>query len=149
MGGSYWPDVRRATVLGVDEMAKAFSGPGQCLLIYDGRCRMCVTAKRGLERLTSEGDGLRMIPYQSEEARKVLGARYHGDRPEAAFLVTGERVATGLDAFLPLLPGLKGGRLLAKMFALPFVKPFAYWIYGLVARYRYKLFGQVPLDLPR
>jgi predicted DCC family thiol-disulfide oxidoreductase YuxK len=110
---------------------------------------MCVTAKRGLERLRSDGDDLRMIPYQSEEAREVLGARYHGDRPEAAFLVTGERVATGLDAFLPLLPGLRGGRLLAKVFAFPFVKPFGYWIYGLVARYRYKLFGEVPLDQQR
>ncbi|HWC51026.1 MAG TPA: DUF393 domain-containing protein [Nitrospira sp.] len=130
-------------------MAEASSRPPQCLLIYDGRCRMCVTAKRGLERLSSDGDDVRMIPYQSEEAREVLGARYHGDRPEAAFLVTGERVATGLDAFLPLLPGLKGGRLLAKVFAFPFVKPFGYWIYGLVARYRYKLFGEVPLDHQR
>jgi predicted DCC family thiol-disulfide oxidoreductase YuxK len=130
-------------------MAEASSRPPQCLLIYDGRCRMCVTAKRGLERLRSDGDDLRMIPYQSEEAREVLGARYHGDRPEAAFLVTGERVATGLDAFLPLLPGLRGGRLLAKVFAFPFVKPFGYWIYGLVARYRYKLFGEVPLDQQR
>jgi predicted DCC family thiol-disulfide oxidoreductase YuxK len=110
---------------------------------------MCVTAKRGLERLRSDGDDLRMIPYQSEEAREVLGARYHGDRPDAAFLVTGGRVATGLDAFLPLLPGLRGGRLLAKVFAFPFVKPFGYWIYGLVARYRYKLFGEVPLDQQR
>lgn len=130
-------------------MAEASSRPPQCILIYDGRCRMCVTAKRGLERLSSEGDDLRMIPYQSEEAREVLGARYHGGRPEAAFLVTGERVATGLDAFLPLLPGLKGGRLLAKVFAVPFVKPFGYWIYGLVARYRYKLFGEVPLGQQR
>jgi predicted DCC family thiol-disulfide oxidoreductase YuxK len=111
---------------------------------------MCVTAKRGLERLTSDGEDLRMIPYQSEEARQVLGPRYHGERPEAAFLVTGEgKVATGLDAFLPLLPGLKGGRVLAKVFALPFMKPFSYWIYGLVARHRYKLFGEVPLDRHR
>lgn len=88
-----------------------------------------------------------MIPYQSEEAKQVLGPRYHGDRPEAAFLVTGDgRVTSGLDAFLPLLPGLKGGRLLAKVFALPFVKPLGYWIYRLVAQYRYTLFGEVPLD---
>jgi predicted DCC family thiol-disulfide oxidoreductase YuxK len=108
---------------------------------------MCVTAKRGLEHLTSDAEDLRMIPYQSEEAKQVLGPRYHGGRPEAAFLVTGDgRVTSGLDAFLPLLPGLKGGRLLAKVFALPFVKPLGYWIYRLVAQYRYKLFGEVPLD---
>ena len=88
-----------------------------------------------------------MIPYQSEEAKQVLGPRYHGGRPEAAFLVTADgRIASGLDAFLPLLPGLKGGRLLARLLALPFVKPLGYWIYGLIAKYRYKLFGEVPLD---
>jgi len=54
-------------------------------------------------------------------------------------------IASGLDAFLPLLPGLKGGRWLAKVFAVPLVKPLAEWIYRLVARFRYRLFGEVPL----
>jgi predicted DCC family thiol-disulfide oxidoreductase YuxK len=107
---------------------------------------MCVTAKGGLERL-SEGRRLRMIPYQSDEARQLLGLLHHGGRPEAAFLVTADgRIAGGLDAFLALLPGLRGGRLLAALFALPFVKPLGDWVYRLVARHRYKLFGEVPLD---
>jgi predicted DCC family thiol-disulfide oxidoreductase YuxK len=107
---------------------------------------MCVSAKHGLERLTGAGQELRMIPYQSDEAQTLLGGRYHGDRPEAAFLVGADgKIATGLDAFLPLLPGLKGGRWLAKLFALPFVKPLGYVIYGVVARNRYRLFGEVPL----
>lgn len=125
------------------------SSPGtpQCLLIYDGRCRMCVTAKNGLERLSPERKDVRMIPYQSEEAQRVLGPRYHGDRPEVAFLVDPDgTIASGLDAFLPLLPGLKGGRLLSRLFALPLVKPFGYWLYRLVAQHRYKLFGEVPLQ---
>jgi predicted DCC family thiol-disulfide oxidoreductase YuxK len=118
----------------------------QCLLIYDGRCRMCVTAKGGIERL-SEGRQLRMIPYQSEEARQLLGPRHHDGRPEAAFLVTADgRIAGGLDAFLPLLPGLRGGRLLAALFAVPFVKPLGDRVYRWVARHRYKLFGEVPLN---
>ena len=105
---------------------------------------MCVTAKTGLERL-SEGHDLRVIPYESDEAKQVLGSRHQGGRPEAAFLVTGDgRIAIGLDAFLPLLPGLRGGRVLAKLFAIPFVKPIAYRIYDLVARHRYRLFGAVP-----
>jgi predicted DCC family thiol-disulfide oxidoreductase YuxK len=88
-----------------------------------------------------------MIPYQSEEAERVLGPRYHGGRPEAAFLVAPDgKIASGLDAFLPLLPGLRGGRMLARMFAFPFVKPLGYWIYRLVAKYRYALFGEVPLE---
>jgi predicted DCC family thiol-disulfide oxidoreductase YuxK len=119
----------------------------ECLLIYDGRCRMCVTAKSGIERLTGEQRELRMIPYQSEEAKRLLGVQYHGGRPEAAFLVKSDgTIASGLDAFLPLLPGLKGGRWLAKLFAIPLVKPLAHRIYRLVARYRYRLFGEVTLD---
>ena len=88
-----------------------------------------------------------MIPYQSKEAKEALGARYEEGRPDAAFLVTADgRVASGLDAFLPLLPGLKGGAVLAKLFAFPIVKPLAYWIYRLVAKYRYQVFGEVPLN---
>ncbi len=88
-----------------------------------------------------------MIPYQSDEAKQVLGSRYQDGRPEAAFLVTGDgRIASGLDAFLPLLPGLKGGRVLGRVFAFPLVKPLGDWIYRLVAKYRYRVFGEVPLD---
>ncbi|HET9846245.1 MAG TPA: DUF393 domain-containing protein [Nitrospira sp.] len=121
---------------------------GQCVLVYDGQCRLCVTAKNGLEQLRGEShaDEVRLIPYQSEEAKQVLGAHYRPGRPPAAFLVHPDRtIATGLDAFLPLLPGLKGGHPLAKFLSLRLVKPFAYLAYRLVARYRYRLFGEVPL----
>ena len=115
-------------------------------LIYDGHCRMCVTAKGGLERL-SQGDPVRLIPYQSDEAKQLLGLQYREGRPEAAFLVTAEgRISSGLDAFLPLLPGLKGGRFLAKLLALPILKPVGYCIYRWVARHRYRLFGEVSQD---
>ena len=129
-------------------MVQPSQGAPQCL-IYDGRCRMCVTAKDGLERMSGGGQTLRLIPYQSEEAQRLLGPRYHNGRPEAAFLVSADgRIAGGLDAFLPLLPGLKGGRLLASLFALPFMKPLGYWTYRLIAKYRYQVFGEVSLDRP-
>jgi predicted DCC family thiol-disulfide oxidoreductase YuxK len=119
-----------------------------CLLIYDGQCRFCVTAKEGLEPLETHADArpIRMVPYQSEEAKQVLGESYRPGRPHAAFLVrpNGE-IARGLDAFLSLLPGLKGGRVLAVFLSLPLVKPFGYLLYWFVARYRYSIFGTVPL----
>ena len=88
-----------------------------------------------------------MIPYQSDEARQLLGSRYQGGRPDAAFLVAPDgRITSGLDAFLRLLPGLKGGRVLAWVLTLPFVKPLAYWVYRLMAKYRYEVFGEIPLD---
>ena len=119
-----------------------------CLLVYDGQCRLCVTAKKGLERLGTHADAtpIRMVPYQSEEAQKALGEGYRPGRPNVAFLVrpNGE-IARGLDAFLALLPGLKGGRVLSVLLSLPVVKPFGYVLYWFVARYRYSIFGKVPL----
>jgi predicted DCC family thiol-disulfide oxidoreductase YuxK len=120
-----------------------------CLLVYDGHCRLCVTAKNGLEQLGTHADAtpVRMVPYQSEEAKQALGGSYQPGRPNAAFLVhpNGE-IARGLDAFLALLPGLKGGRILSALLSFPVVKPFGYLLYWFVARYRYSIFGQVPLE---
>ncbi len=107
---------------------------------------MCVTAKQGLERL-SAGERvpkIRMITYESEEARKVLGERYRPGRPDAAYLVQpGGEITEGLDAFLPLLPGLRGGWLITALFRFPMARLFGYLIYRAVARYRYGLFGEV------
>src|SRR5438105_11905824 len=96
-----------------------------CLLVYDGECRLCVTAKKGLERIGTHADAasIRLVPYQSEEAKQALGESYRPGRPNAAFLIrpNGE-IARGLDAFLALLPGFKGGRALSVLLSFPLVK---------------------------
>jgi len=113
------------------------------VLIYDDECRLCTTAKKGLEQLGKDQD-VRFVPYKSEEAVIRLGADYRPGRPDAAFLVEGDgTISTGLDAFLPLVPGLPGGRILLAMMRVPFLRPLAYLLYRLIARYRYKLFGSV------
>jgi predicted DCC family thiol-disulfide oxidoreductase YuxK len=117
--------------------------PPERVLIYDGQCRLCVTAKEGLERLGT-GQEVRFVPYQSEEAASRLGSSYRAGRPDAAFLVERDgSVSRGLDAFLPLLPGLRGGRWLQAVMRVPFLRPLAFLVYRLVARYRYQLFGQL------
>lgn len=112
-------------------------------LIYDGECRLCVTAKAGLERLGGE-PMVRFIPYQSEEAARHLGAGYKPGRPDVAFLVELDgRISRGLDAFLPLLPGIRGGRFLLALLKFPLARQLALLVYRVVARYRYQLFGPV------
>ncbi len=112
-------------------------------LIYDDQCRLCVTAKEGLERGRAAAD-VRFVPYQSEEAASRLGLDYRQGRPDAAFLVEEDgTVNRGLDAFLPLVPGLRGGRALHAIIKVPLIRPLAELAYRLVARYRYKLFGSV------
>jgi len=114
-------------------------------LIYDGECRLCVTAKAGLERLGADR-GVRFVPYRSEEAACRLGADYKPGRPDVAFLVEPDGTVTrGLEAFLPLLPGLKGGRVWLALLRFPLVRPLAHLGYRLVARYRYRWFGRVSL----
>jgi len=83
------------------------------------------------------------VPYQSEEAARCLGKDYQPGRPDAAFLVEGDgTVKKGLDAFVPLLPGLRGGWLLLALWRIPPLRPLAYLLYRVIARYRYRLFGQ-------
>jgi predicted DCC family thiol-disulfide oxidoreductase YuxK len=113
------------------------------ILIYDGQCRLCVTAKEGIERAGGEGL-VRFVPYQSEEAACRLGRDYRPGRPDVAFLVEDNgTVYRGLDAFLPLLPGLRGGHALLALMRVPLFRPLALLAYRLVARYRYAWFGTV------
>jgi predicted DCC family thiol-disulfide oxidoreductase YuxK len=114
----------------------------QRILIYDGQCRLCVTAKSGIERLGGTQE-VRWVPYRSEEAARCLGDSYQPGRPDAAFLVEADGTITkGLDAFVTLLPGLRGGRLLLALWRVPILRPIAYLLYRLIARHRYRLFGQ-------
>ena len=114
------------------------------MVIYDGECRMCVAAKEGIERLGGTGDDVRFVPYQSEEAACRLGASYKPGRPDVAFLVDRDgHVTAGLDAFLPLLPGIRGGRFLLALLRLPFGRSLGYLVYRIVAKNRYRWFGAV------
>ena len=116
------------------------------ILIYDAQCRLCVTAKEGIER-SGRDLKVRWVPYQSDEAVCRLGALYRAGRPDAAFLVEPDgNIKKGLDAFVPLLAGMRGGRLLQALIRLPFMRPLAYLIYRVIARYRYRWFGSVGCD---
>jgi predicted DCC family thiol-disulfide oxidoreductase YuxK len=116
----------------------------QRILIYDGQCRLCVTAKAVLER-GADGGEVRFVSYQSEEAAHCLRPDYKPGRPDAAFLVEDDgTIKKGLEAFVPLLPGLRGGWVLLALWRVLWLRPVAYLLYGLIARYRYRLFGQIP-----
>ena len=115
-----------------------------CLLVYDGECRLCVSTKQKLEELgigQTESD-VRFLAYQSETAKRMLGSNYRPGRPDVAFLIrpSGE-VIQGLEAFLPLIPILPGGKLLLWWLRFPSAKRLAQWGYRMVARHRYRWFG--------
>ena len=120
--------------------------PGQaCLLLYDGECRLCVFVKTKLDQLRvgQAGTDVRFLTYQSDEALMALGREHRPGRPDVAFLIrpSGE-VLQGLDAFLPLVPNLPGGKLLLWWLGFPSAKRLAEWGYRMVARHRYQWFGE-------
>jgi predicted DCC family thiol-disulfide oxidoreductase YuxK len=118
------------------------------ILIYDGQCRLCVMAKETLERRADGGD-VRFVPYQSEEAAHCLGSDYTSGLPDAAFLVEDDgTIKKGLDAFVPLLPGLRGGWILLALWQVPWLRPVAQSLYRVVARHRYQWFGAVTTSPP-
>jgi predicted DCC family thiol-disulfide oxidoreductase YuxK len=107
-----------------------------------------VTAKSGIEQLGGSPD-VRWVPYQSDEAARCLGRDYQPGRPDAAFLVEADgTIRTGLEAFVPLLPGLRGGRLLLALWRVPFLRPIARLLYRVMARNRYRWFGTVTISSP-
>lgn len=87
---------------------------------------------------------VRFVAYQSEESWNALGHDSRPDRLEAAFLIkpSGE-VLRGFEAFLPFVPNLPGGRLLLWVLRLPFARSLAEWSYRIVARHRYRWFGEI------
>jgi predicted DCC family thiol-disulfide oxidoreductase YuxK len=128
-----------------DEQGGGRKSSAACLLIYDGECRLCVSTKQKLEQagVGQAGSDVRFLPYQSDEAKRVLGQKYRLGRPDMAFLVrpSGD-VCQGLDAFLPLVPNLPGGRLLLWSLRIPLAKRLAEWGYRMIARHRYRFFGE-------
>jgi predicted DCC family thiol-disulfide oxidoreductase YuxK len=135
--------------MGSDGQAESRLPKPDCLLIYDGNCRLCVSIKEKLEKITTgqaESD-VRFVAYQSEAAKRILGSNYRFDRPDAAFLIgpSGE-VFQGFQAFLPFIPNLPGGKLLLWWLRFPSARRLAEWGYGMIARHRYRWFGEA--DLP-
>lgn len=127
------------------ECSVAHTGNGEPapVLIYDAHCRLCVAAKEGMARRATN-TLVRWVPYQSEEAACRLGDDYRPGQPEVAFFIGPDgQIKRGLEAFLPLLSSLRGGRFLQTILRVPFLKSVAYALYRCVARYRYRLFGVV------
>ena len=125
-------------------MDSANQQPSQeCLLIYDGRCRFCLMAKEAIEE-RDEGTGARFVKYEDKEAEQRLGPHYSPGDPDVAFLVEADgTVRRGLDAFVPLLPRIRGGRFILFLLRLPFGRAIGKLAYGVIARYRYRWFGTV------
>jgi len=123
-----------------------------CVLIYDGECRLCVATKEWVEQVGggAVGEEVRFLPYQSEEAMKALGDVYRPGRPDMAFLIhSSGKVLQGLEAFQVVASHLPGRKLWLWGLRFPPTKRLAEWAYRNIARHRYRWFGSVKTTRPQ
>lgn len=119
---------------------------GRALLLYDGVCALCNGSVKFMMK-RDRLDRFRYAPLQSELGREML-ARFDIHRfPDGVVLATdaltpGEGIYHRSDAISQSLQRLGAPwRLAGKLLAM-LPRPLRDWGYGVVARYRYRLFGR-------
>jgi len=122
---------------------------GRALVLYDGVCALCNGVVQFLIK-RDKLDKFRFAPLQSSLGREVL-ARFDIHRfPDGVMLLTdaltpGERLYQRSDAVAEALQRLGGPggmwRLVGKALKL-LPRPLRDWGYGIVARFRYRVFGR-------
>jgi predicted DCC family thiol-disulfide oxidoreductase YuxK len=113
-------------------------------LIYDAECRLCVSSKDWIEQWNTK-QRIRFLPFQSDEAKRLLPELRSMD--EMRLVCPKEGVtSSGVDAFYGMLPYLQMGWVIAVFFRLPGVYRLVVFLYGIIARHRYRWFGAVPKE---
>ena len=85
------------------------------------RGRVCVAIKRRLER-QKYSPAVRFIPYQSDEAARLLGTEYVPSRPSMAYFMDSMgNVSRGMSAFIPFLSWASWWRILSSPLAYSLV----------------------------
>ncbi len=124
--------------------APVMPDPANPVLLYDGVCGLCNRLVRFVLKRDRRAH-FRLASLQSNYAARIL--KSHGLNPgdlNTLYVVeeAGERVSARSDAVIFMLHQL-GGRWHAVSVALRlFPKPFRDWGYSVVARSRYRIFGQ-------
>jgi predicted DCC family thiol-disulfide oxidoreductase YuxK len=119
---------------------------GRALLLYDGVCALC----NGMVQFLMKHDRLdrfRYAPLQSGLGREVLARFDIHTFPDGVMLLTGALTPRGRlyqrsDAVAEALQLLGGYWRLAGRALRLLPLPLRDWGYGLVARFRYRLFGR-------
>src|SRR4029079_6158907 len=111
------------------------------LIFFDGVCNLC----NGFVQFVIERDPearFRFAPLQSDAARARLGhAVTPGAAPSTVLLWQNDRLYNRSPAALLILQQLRfPWKLTAILFVVP--RPLRDWIYDLIARRRYRWFGQ-------
>jgi predicted DCC family thiol-disulfide oxidoreductase YuxK len=119
---------------------------GRTLLLYDGVCALCNGAVKFMMK-RDRLDRFRYAPLQSELGREVLAHFDIHTFPDGVVLLTDaltptERLYHRSDAVTEALQQLGAPwKPMGKALNL-LPHPLRNWVYGVIARYRYRLFGR-------
>jgi predicted DCC family thiol-disulfide oxidoreductase YuxK len=119
---------------------------GRALLLYDGVCALCNASVRFLLKHDTQ-DKFRYTPLESNLGREVLARFDIHTFPDGVMLLTdaltpGEHLYQRSDAVATALQHLgTPWRLMGRMLAM-LPRTLRDWGYGIVARFRYRLFGR-------
>jgi predicted DCC family thiol-disulfide oxidoreductase YuxK len=119
---------------------------GRALLLYDGVCALC----HGVVQFLMKHDRLdrfRYAPLESDLGREVLAHFDIHAFPDGVMLLTdaltpAEHLYQRSDAVAEALQRLSGMWRLAGRILRLVPRPLGDWGYGIVARFRYRLFGR-------
>jgi predicted DCC family thiol-disulfide oxidoreductase YuxK len=115
----------------------------ETIVLFDGVCNLCNGTVQFIIRRDPQGR-FRFASQQSEAGRELLrkhGLLEVGGVAQSIVVLEGERVYLESDAALRILYRLGGAwRLAHALWIVP--RPLRDWIYRLVARNRYRLFGR-------
>ncbi len=114
---------------------------GNNFLLFDGFCVLCSYFVRKL--IKRYGDSLQLLPAQSSKGQELLKEMgFPAQLPNEVILFYNNQVYTGPSAIIVLMRN--GGGLWKYTGKLADCMPrfFTKWLYRLIARYRYVIFGR-------
>ena len=111
------------------------------IILFDGVCNLCTSSVRFIIRRDREAV-FKFLSIQSELGRTLYSAAdFDPDDFNTLVLLTGGRTLARSDAALEIVKQFGGvWRLFAVFHMVP--RPLRDWVYGVIARNRYRWFGQ-------
>lgn len=110
-------------------------------LVFDGACGFCTRCVDWLARIDPD-QRIEVHPWQGEGVLERFGLT-RAQAEASVWLISGERVRSGIHAVAAAIDIARGTRLLGSVVALPVVEPVAQYGYHWVARHRGRFPGVI------
>lgn len=119
--------------------------PGHDVILFDGHCRLCRGAAKQFERLLG-GRGTELRSFREEGVLAAFpGVSAERCELKMQLVQADGRVFEGAEAVVQALGRRPLGKLLF-VYYVPGLRQVADWLYGVIARYRFRIAGRSCTD---